>query len=124
MAQKSFWEPLAGAATGQLERLRDLVARRYFNHKMKSFGARTNLEIDSENKNISLDLELNGEAELIRMTISNYRLVENGKCTFFEVGDISASRAWINALLAEPAVKQKIKEVLAKPRPGFLRSIL
>jgi len=84
----------------------------------------TKLEIDSENKTINLDLQLKGEAETIRVTISNYKLVENGTCTFIEVDDITASREWINALLAEPAVKQKIKEFLATPVPGFLKSIL
>jgi hypothetical protein len=82
------------------------------------------LEIDTVNKTVNLDVELKGEAQPIRVIISNYKLVESGNCTFIEVGDITASREWMNVLLAEPAMKAMIKQVLANPVPGMLKAIL
>ena len=84
----------------------------------------TKLEIDTTNKTVNIDLELKGETESIRVIVSNYKLVESGNCTFIEVGDITASREWMNVVLAEPAMKAMIKTALAKPVPGFLKSIL
>lgn len=107
-----------------LGRFRDSAFRRYLNWKIKCYGTMTKLEIDTENKTISLDLGLKGESQPIRLTVSNYKLVENGKCTFMEVGDVTASREWMNALLAEPVMKETIKKLLAKPVPAFLKSIL
>jgi len=107
-----------------LGRLRDSAALYYLNNKVKPYGSMTKLEIDTVNKTVNLDLELKGEAEPIRVIVSNYKLVESGNCTFIEVGDITASREWMNVVLAEPAVKAMIKTALAKPVPGFLKSIL
>jgi hypothetical protein len=102
----------------------DYVARIYLNFKLKPYGSMTKLEIDTVNKTVNLDLELKGEGEPIRVIVSNYKLVESGNCTFIELGDITASREWMNVVLAEPAVKAMIKTALAKPVPGFLKSIL
>jgi hypothetical protein len=104
--------------------IRNRAARICLNLKIKPYGAMTKLEIDTANKTVNLVLELKGETQPIRVIVSNYRLVDSGKCTFFELGEITASREWINALLAEPAVKEQIKRALAKPIPGFLKALL
>ena len=60
----------------------------------------TRLEIDKENKIISAELELKGEKEFVRITLSNYRLIqEAGKNPLFEPGTIVVSREWLDALL-------------------------
>jgi len=100
------------------------VARIYLNLKLKPYGSMTKLEIDTTNKTVNIDLELKGETESIRVIVSNYKLVESGNCTFLEVGNITASREWMNMVLAEPGMKAMIKTALAKPVPGFLKSIL
>ena len=67
---------------------------------LKEYGKMTRLEIDKENKNISADLELKGEREAVRITLSNYRLIqEAGKNPMFEPGTIEVSREWLDALL-------------------------
>ena len=100
------------------------VARIYLNLKLKPYGSMTKLEIDTTNKTVNIDLELKGETESIRVIVSNYKLVESGNCTYLEVGNITASREWMNMVLAEPGMKAMIKTALAKPVPGFLKSIL
>jgi hypothetical protein len=67
---------------------------------LKKYGKMTKLEIDKENKRINADLDLKGEKEPIRLTLSNYRLIQaEGKSPLFELGSIEVSRAWLNALL-------------------------
>lgn len=107
-----------------LGRFRDSAARRLLNLKIKSYGIMTALKIDRENKTVSLELELKGEVQPIKITVSNYNIVENDKGTFIEVGEITTSREWMNALLAEPAMKEKIKKFLADPLPCCLKIIL
>jgi hypothetical protein len=67
---------------------------------LKKYGRLTRLEIDRVNKIITADLDLKGESEGVRITLSNYRLFqEAGKNPLFEPGTIEASREWLDSLL-------------------------
>ena len=67
---------------------------------LKKYGRLTKLEIDKANQHISAELHLKGEAEPVRITLSNYRLIEEaGKYPVSEFGAIGASREWLDALL-------------------------
>jgi hypothetical protein len=80
----------------QIEKVRAEINRSL----LKEYGKMTRLEIDRENKVISADLELEGEKEAVRITLSNYRLIqEAGKNPLFEPGTIEVSREWIDALI-------------------------
>jgi hypothetical protein len=60
----------------------------------------TRLDVDKESKTINADLDLKGEKEGIRITLSNYRLIQKeGKNPLFEPGAIEVSREWLDALL-------------------------
>ena len=78
---------------------------------LKKYGKMTKLEIDKENKTIRADLDLQGEKEGVRITLSNYRLIqEDGKNPVFEPGTIEVSREWIDALLKTLVQKRIIPE--------------
>jgi hypothetical protein len=67
---------------------------------LKKYGRMTKLEVDKESKTINADLDLKGEKEGIRITLSNYRLLrEEGKNPVLEFGVIGASREWLDVLL-------------------------
>ena len=79
----------------QIEKVRTEIN----NGLLKKYGKVTKLEIDRENKTINAVLDLKGEKEGVRITLSNYRLVqEEGKNPVFELGAIEVSREWLNAL--------------------------
>ena len=70
------------------------------NGLLKKYGKLTKLEVDKESKTINADLDLKGEKEGVRITLSNYRLIqEEGKNPVFELGAIGVSREWLDALL-------------------------
>ena len=67
---------------------------------LKKYGKMTKLEVDKESKTISAELDLKGEKEAVRITLSNYRLIQDeGKNPRFEPGTIEVSREWLDALL-------------------------
>ncbi len=67
---------------------------------LKKYGRMTKLEVDKERKTINLNIDLKGEKEGIRVTLSNYRLIqEAGKNPMFQPGAIEVSREWLDALL-------------------------
>ena len=67
---------------------------------LKKYGKLTGLKIDRENKIISADLNLKGEKEGVRITLSNYRLIQaDGKNPVFEPGAIKVSREWLDVLV-------------------------
>jgi hypothetical protein len=70
------------------------------NGLLKKYGKMTKLEFDIESKTIKADLYLKGEKEVVWITLSNYRLIQDeGKNPVFELGTIEASREWLDALL-------------------------
>ena len=80
----------------QIEKVRTEIN----NGLLKKYGKVTKLEIDRENKTINAVLDLKGEKEGVRITLSNYRLVqEEGENPVFELGEIEVSREWLNALI-------------------------
>jgi hypothetical protein len=107
-----------------VHKLKQGAARIYLNTKIKAFGYMTNLDIDTKNKTIKLSLELKGETQPIQITVSKYNLVQNGSDTMLELGEITATREWINELLAHPEVKIMIKKALVKPVPNIVKLIL
>ena len=67
---------------------------------LKKYGKMTGLEINKENKTICAELDLKGEKEGVRITLSDYRLIQaDGKNPIFEPGTIAVSREWLNALV-------------------------
>ena len=69
------------------------------------------LEIDNAKKTINADLELKGEQEGIRISLSNYRLIqEEGKNPLFEHGTIEVSREWLDVLIQTLVKKSIIPE--------------
>ena len=72
--------------------------REYFNRNYKSLGTMTNLQIDSTNKRATLDLELKGETQPLRVTINCYELTSVGDKSFIEIKELNTSREWINSL--------------------------
>jgi hypothetical protein len=73
----------------------------WFNTIKKHIGHMTQIKINSENKSIELDLELKGETAPLRVQIQNYRIFTTDGETFIELTDVTTSREWINALLAD-----------------------
>ncbi|HZQ45838.1 MAG TPA: hypothetical protein VFC07_02405 [Verrucomicrobiae bacterium] len=72
--------------------------REYFNHNYKLLGTMTTLQIDSTNKRATLDLELKGETQPLRVNINRYELTSAGDKTFIEIKEVNTSREWINVL--------------------------
>jgi hypothetical protein len=75
-----------------------------------------------------VDLDLKGEKEGIRITLSNYQLIQAaGKNPLFEPGTIEVSREWLNALLktlVKTSVIPERMEVKSLLHQAVIKSIL
>lgn len=95
---------------------------------LKKFGRMTKLEVDKESKTIQAELDLKGEKEGIRITLSNYRLIEEeGKNLVVEFGAIEASREWLDVLLktlGETSVIPKRMEVKKLLHQTVIKALL
>lgn len=80
----------------QIEKVRGEIN----NGLLKKYGKMTRLEIDKENRTICANLDLKGEKEGVRITLTNYRLIQDEiKNPLFEPGTIEVSREWLSALV-------------------------
>lgn len=73
----------------------------WFNHNKKTYGQMTQIRIDSQQKQIDIELDLKGEASLMQISIKDYALTTEAGDTFIELGSITTSRAWIDQLLSD-----------------------
>ncbi|MEI8289073.1 MAG: hypothetical protein WCH99_06330 [Verrucomicrobiota bacterium] len=98
----------------QIEKVRAEI-----NHSfLKTYGRMTRLEIDKANRAINMNLDLKGETEGVRITFSNYRLIqEEGKNPIVEPGTIEVSREWLNALLKNLVKTSVIPEQIEIKNP-------
>jgi hypothetical protein len=98
----------------QIEKVRTEIN----NGLLKKYGKMTKLEIDKENRTIHADVDLKGEKEGVRITLSNYRLIqEQSKNPVFEPGTIEVSREWLNALLKTLVKTSTIPERIEVKNP-------
>lgn len=98
------------------------------NGPLRRYGKMTRLEIDKEQKRISMDLDLKGEKEAIQIKISTYRLLPTDtQNQIFEPGTVEVSREWLNALLKSLVKSQILPERIEVKDPfqlAVLKSLL
>ena len=82
------------------DRLVETGARLWLQQTIQPYGKMTRLHIDSQNKRIDIELDLNGEDTPIRIDVKSYALTSDSGETFIELGEIGVSRQWMETLVA------------------------
>ena len=92
-------------------RLRDTAAsvggERVFRQYFAKYGRMLDLDIDSRNKTIRIEILPKGEASPIEIKVLEYEVFFDGKEASIAVKKVSASREWIEVLLNDVAVGRK-----------------
>jgi len=70
------------------------------NSYIKEYGKMLKLNLDSENKSISLEVLLEGEKEPLAVHVERYELTEENGRHLLKIYGIHTSRAWINTVAA------------------------
>ena len=94
---------------GAKDKVTGFALRTWLSLKFKRLGTMTSLKIDSKNKTIHLELDLDGEASPIQVEVRQYQLLQEDGKMFLRVDSIETSRRWINVLLAEYLVERKFE---------------
>jgi hypothetical protein len=76
---------------------------------LQPYGRVTSLRLDSDSGELDVTLELNGEAEPLRVHLQEYELVEEGAKMFLVIHRISTSRAWLTSLATDLAVGRRLE---------------
>jgi len=92
----------------------------WFNQTQNRYGLMTQIRIDSQNHRIDIEVMLKGETAPIQLAVKSYELSSESGETFIALGDIEASREWINHLIGEylPPEKKRFKV------PGGMKLLL
>jgi len=78
------------------------------NYKLKGIGKMLNLNIDSKNKKINLEVMLKGEKEPFSISINKFDILEENGKYYITIVNIDASREWINIVTEKFYKTQKI----------------
>lgn len=76
------------------------IAQGQVNKLIEPYGAEMkNLDLDSEEKNVTFDIKLKGEREPIRFTVTKYDIVKKKAKTYVLFHKLSASKQWVQAMI-------------------------
>ena len=76
---------------------------------LKPYGSLTGLKLDSTARNLSAELQLNGETEPVRIEVQEYELIEEENKAFFVIKSLTTSRSWLTRLGDDFAVGRKFE---------------
>jgi hypothetical protein len=68
------------------------------NTQIREYGKMLKFNLDSQNKQIDIEVMLEGEQEPLAVHVGKYELTEGGGIHFLRIYDVTTSRAWINTL--------------------------
>lgn len=68
-----------------------------------------NLNLDSKNKSMSLNVLLAGEEAPLEIDIGRYEIVCLDDKYYLEINDVSTSRLWLNVLVEETLNGEKLE---------------
>lgn len=81
----------------------------YINNKFKRYGSMLNLNLDSKNKKINLEVMLVGEKESLSINIGEYKILQENDKFYIQIDDVSTSRTWLNVVATETLNGQKLE---------------
>jgi len=89
---------------------------------LQPYGRITDFKLNSESRELDVTVELNGEAEPLRVHIQEYELLEEAGKMFLVIHRVVTTRAWLTALARDLAVGRKLElpENVAKQIARFL----
>ena|SRR5687768_12643481 len=76
---------------------------------LQPYGRVTNLKLNSDSGELDVTLDLNGEAEPLRVHIQEYELIDEDGKMFLVIHRISTSRAWLTSLARDIAVGRRLE---------------
>lgn len=89
--------------------IKNTVITHFFNKKIKRYGTMLNLNLDSKNKSINLDVLLVGEESPLEINIADYKIVEENGKFFLQIDNVTTSRQWLNVLAEQTLNGEKIE---------------
>ena len=91
------------------DRAAEAAASAYIRRKIEGFGELRQLQIDSRQKTIVLEVMLRGEVSPVQITIVSYEIVRRGGEAYVQLKKVSASREWLGVALSKYVVGQEFK---------------
>ena len=85
------------------------TARAYVNKFIRPYGTVDELKIDSERSRIEVVCRLDGELDLIGVTIERYRIEAKDGKNFLHVVESSATRPWLQAVMRDHLHGRKVE---------------
>lgn len=112
-----------GLLSKSKDRMLESVSMPLLNSSLfRPYGRVTGLRIDSTAKTVQLELELNGEADLLQVRVGKYELVREGDGICAVLTEIQTSKAWLTALAEQQLQGRRLK--LPSRLVGVLRRLL
>jgi len=91
-------------------------------HRLKPYGRMLNLQIDSRNAKIRLEILLKGESQPVTLNIDEYHLTNSAGADFIVIKKASATREWMDALIKDFAIGKTIP--LPAQYANMIKSVL
>jgi len=85
------------------------LAKSMIASKVERYGKLIDLRIQSAEKAISAEIQLEGEEEPIRIDIGKYRIVKSGDAFALVTESVTSTRKWVQNLLEDFLLEKEIQ---------------
>ena len=79
---------------------KEAIVTKWVNSQIEDYGTVSELEIDTSNKIVSIELLLKGEKEAFKVTFINYEIRKKENETFVYIKEIKTEREWLDLLIS------------------------
>ncbi len=91
------------------DRAAEAAIKSYLRAKISKFGEVTRLELDSKNKRIGVELNLDGEVSPIQLNVNEYELFRKNGEHYVVLRSVDCSRKWLATALQEYVIGRQFK---------------
>lgn len=104
-----MFKSITNALGAARDRAFEAAAKSFVARKIQNFGHINQLQIDTKDKKISVEVVLKGEVSPIQLWVESYDVLRKEGETFIRIHKVNASREWMGIALNEYVIGQEIK---------------
>ncbi|MGE4291072.1 MAG: hypothetical protein AB7E32_02570 [Desulfovibrio sp.] len=111
-----------------LEKLRQIkdrglsaALRLALNEKFSRYGKISNLRLDTSAHRLLVDVHLEGEIQETTLAVEEYELLRDGDAAVIRLGNITASRAWLERVMNDAADRMLQDRKLRVEHPAIAK---
>lgn len=94
---------------GIFDGMKNIAIETFVKSYVEKYGDLKDINLDSKNKIISVNIQLKGEHDILTVILKDYQIIEESNKTYVKVRSAEASKIWLNNAFQDFLVGKKFE---------------